>query len=106
MPYAEGPPRSTEGVGQRPVTAPPQRRTVTIRGQVADRRSSGMVDRRRRPPRRPRDRATGRPDRVALWAVLLCLLLLAAAATSSHAAVRLHRGAQPHVPALVGSPTR
>jgi hypothetical protein len=44
---------------------------------------------RRRPPRRPRDRAMNRPDRVALWAVLLCLLLLAAAATSSHAATRV-----------------
>jgi hypothetical protein len=32
-----------------------------------------------------------RPDRVALWAVLLCLLLLVAAATSSHAAVRMHQ---------------
>jgi hypothetical protein len=55
---------------------------------------------RRRPPRRVRDRATRRPDRVALWAVLLALLLIAAAATSSHAAMRahharLHRAAVP-----------
>jgi 4-hydroxybenzoate polyprenyltransferase len=42
---------------------------------------------RRRPPRRPRERAMSRPDRVALWAVLLCLLLLVVAATSAHAAV-------------------
>jgi hypothetical protein len=42
----------------------------------------------------------GRPDRVALWAVLLCLLLLAAAATSSHAAVRLHSSGA-HVGSLV-----
>jgi 4-hydroxybenzoate polyprenyltransferase len=40
---------------------------------------------RRRPPRRPRERAMSRPDRVALWAVLLCLLLLVVAATSAHA---------------------
>ena len=91
MPYAEGP-RSAE-LGRGSTTGPPPaRRTVTIRGQVADRRSPRMVEvDRRRPPRRPRDRAAGRPDRVALWAVLLCLLLVAAAATSAHAAVRRHR---------------
>jgi hypothetical protein len=69
---------------------------VTIRGQVADRRTTRMVEvDRRRPPRRQRDRAGSRPDRAALWAVLLCLLLLAAAATSSHAAIRIHRSASP-----------
>jgi hypothetical protein len=45
---------------------------------------------RRRPPRRARERAMSRPDRVALWAVLLCLLLVVAAATSAHAAVGVH----------------
>jgi hypothetical protein len=45
---------------------------------------------RRRPPRRPRERAMSRPDRVALWAVLLCLLLLVVAAASAHAATGLH----------------
>jgi hypothetical protein len=48
---------------------------------------------RRRPPRRPRERAMSRPDRVALWAVLLCLLLVVAAATSARAAVRQHHRA-------------
>ncbi|HWC86991.1 MAG TPA: hypothetical protein VG388_10650 [Solirubrobacteraceae bacterium] len=67
---------------------------MTIRGQVADRRTPRMVEiDRRRPPRRPRERAMSRPDRVALWAVLLCLLLVVAAATSAHAAVRTHRPA-------------
>jgi hypothetical protein len=80
MPYAEGPPRSAENYGRRPGTEPPTRRTVTIRGQAADRRSTRMIEvDRRRPPRRPSDRAMSRPDRVAMWAFLLCLLLLAAA---------------------------
>jgi hypothetical protein len=62
---------------------------VTIRGQVADRRGGRLVEiDRRRPPRRVRERAGGRPDRVAMWAVLLGVLLVLAAATSSHAAVR------------------
>ena len=90
MPPAEGRRRSPERSGQGPSTPPPMRRTVTIRGQVADPRSPRMIEiDRRRPPRRPRDRAMSRPDRVALWAVLLCLLLLVAAATSAHAAGRL-----------------
>ena len=56
----------------------PGRRTVTIRGQVAPPR---------RPPRRAHERAGSRPDRIAMWAVLLGLLLVLVAATSSHAAV-------------------
>jgi hypothetical protein len=91
MAYVEGTPRTREGSGERPATEPPTRRTVTIRGQVADRRTPRMVEiDRRRPPRRARERAMSRPDRAALWAVLLCLLLVVAAATSAHAAVRVH----------------
>src|SRR6202020_1087033 len=91
MPQAEGKRSAPESSGQRPSTPTPMRRTVTIRGQVADPRSPRMIEiDRRRPPRRPRERAMNRPDRVALWAVLLCLLLLVVAATSAHAAVRLH----------------
>jgi hypothetical protein len=55
---------------------------------------------RRRPPRRPRERAMSRPDRAALWAVLLCLLLLVAAATTAHAAVELHASVAQHAAAL------
>jgi hypothetical protein len=65
----------------------PGRRTVTIRGQGADRyvptRPAGS--RRRRPERRY-ERAGFRPDRAALWAVLLGLMLILAAAMSAHAA--------------------
>jgi hypothetical protein len=113
--------------------AEPGRRTVVIRGQVADRysprrsvvhpadvehrpwRANGRsVDEQngygrsvsagepvRRAPdrrasgtsrtssrrRRPYDPPRSRPDRIAMWAVLLGIVLLLAAATSSHAAV-------------------
>jgi hypothetical protein len=58
----------------------PGRRTITIRGQV-ERPVS------RRPPRTVRERTGTRPDRIAMWAVLLGILLVLVAATSSHAAV-------------------
>lgn len=64
---------------------PPGRRTVVITGRGAERPT---------PPRRGYDarvalyeRSGFKPDRVAMWAVLLGLALLLAAATSSHAAV-------------------
>lgn len=60
------------------------RRTVVIRGQTAPPRSSGA---RRRPPRTARERVGARPDRLALWAVLLGFVLVLIAASSSHAAV-------------------
>jgi hypothetical protein len=63
---------------------PPARRTVTIRGQVADRYSPAS----RRRPDVPRHARPGfRPDRVAMWAVLLGLILVLVAATSAHAAL-------------------
>jgi len=62
-------------------TGVPGRRTVTIRGQVASRPAP------RRAGRDPYDRMGARPDRIAKWAVLLCVLLVLVAATSSHAAV-------------------
>ena len=62
------------------------RRTVVIRGQVVERYSP-----RRAPARRPRPtrqtRVSSRPDRIALWAVLLGIVLVLVAATSSHAAM-------------------
>jgi hypothetical protein len=61
--------------------AVPGRRTVTIRGQVAARPAP------RRGRRDPYDRIGSRPDRIAMWAVVLCVLLILVAATSSHAAV-------------------
>ncbi len=63
---------------------PPARRTVTIRGQVADRYSPAS---RRRPDVPRHERPGFRPDRVAMWAVLLGLILVLVAATSAHAAL-------------------
>jgi hypothetical protein len=107
MPQVEGTRGLPKSSGQRPTTPPAARRTVTIRGQVADRRSPRQIEiERRRPPRRPRDRAMSRPDRVGLWAVLLCLLLLVAAATSAHAAVPLHLSSVAHAARYAASLTR
>lgn len=58
--------------------APGTRRTVKIRGQVAPPR--------RRPAPRAHERVGPRPDRIALWAVVLGLFLILVAATSSNAA--------------------
>lgn len=63
---------------------PPERRTVTIRGQVADRYSPAS----RRRADVPRHARPGfQPDRVAMWAVLLGVILVLVAATSAHAAM-------------------
>jgi hypothetical protein len=58
-----------------PVTAEPERRTITITGQPTA------------PPRRrsPLDAPMAQPDRIALWAFLLGLLLVAVAAGTAHA---------------------
>jgi hypothetical protein len=72
----------------------PGRRTVTIRGQVADRYATPRPSSRRRPERRY-ERSGFRPDRAALWAVVLGVMLILAAVTSAHAAT-LHTLAQLH----------
>ena len=73
------------------------RRTVTIHGRPAERYSS--TAQRRRPTRRPHERDGFRPDRVAMWAVMLGFVLVLVAATSSHAATITHptASAQRHV---------
>jgi hypothetical protein len=43
-----------------------------------------------RPQRRAHEREGFRPDRAGLWAVLLGIVVLLVAATSSHAAIRQH----------------
>ena len=62
------------------------RRTVTIRGTGGDRYVSTRAGRDRRRPERRYERAGFRPDRAAMWAVLLGILLIVVAATSAHAA--------------------
>ena len=63
----------------------PERHTVIIHGRPEDRYRPAPSARRRQPP--PHQRVGFQPDRVAMWAVLLGLVLLLVAATSSHAAV-------------------
>jgi hypothetical protein len=71
-----------------PPAPPPARRTVQITGRTVSAPSlPRLVEvERRRPARRPAERVGPRPDRVALWAVLLGFFLILVAATSSHAA--------------------
>jgi hypothetical protein len=64
----------------------PGRRTVTIRGQGAERYVPSRSSSSRRPQERRHERAGFRPDRAAMWAVLLGLMLILAAVTSAHAA--------------------
>jgi hypothetical protein len=72
----------------RPGAGVPGRRTVKIQGRGAERHLIYSSRRpQRRPSERPYERAGFRPDRVAMWAVLLGVLLILVAATSSHAAV-------------------
>ncbi len=65
------------------------RRTVTINGRGAERYSATVS--RRRPTRRPHERDGFRPDRAAMWAVMLGVILVLVAATTSHAATISHR---------------
>jgi hypothetical protein len=59
---------------------------VTITGRGAERNLPWPTEAsRRRAARRPHERAGFKPDRVAMWAVFLGLLLVLVAATSGHA---------------------
>jgi hypothetical protein len=71
-----------------PVTG---RRTVTITGRGAE-RSMPPTQRgtARRNPRPRHERSGFRADRAAMWAVILGLVMVLVAATSSHAAVIAH----------------
>jgi hypothetical protein len=81
MSYIEAPPR-------RGYAEQGERRTITIRGQVTPPRVPSMTGpARRRPPRRPSERITGtRPDRAALWAVLMGVFLILVAVMTAHGA--------------------
>jgi hypothetical protein len=82
------PARRAVAVAERPVAvaerpaADGARRTVTIRGRGAERNLPVA-----RPALRRHERPGFRPDRAALWAVILGLLLILVAATSAHAAI-------------------
>jgi hypothetical protein len=76
-----------------PLPAPSRRRTVEITGRTVGAPALPRlveIDR-RRPARRPVERVGARPDRLALWAVVLGFFLIFVAVTStSHAATRAH----------------
>ncbi len=65
----------------------PARRTVTIRGRGAERELAfPSYDRARRPATRRHERPGFQPDRTAMWAVMLGVLLVLVACASAHAA--------------------
>jgi hypothetical protein len=69
----------------------PGRRTVTIRGHGAERELAFPQNgRARRPAVRRHERPGFQPDRTALWALMLGVVLVLVAATSSHAATLSH----------------
>ena len=76
-----------------PLPAPSRRRTVEITGRTVGAPALPrlvQIDR-RRPARRAAERVGSRPDRIALWAVVLAFFLIFVAVTSSsHAATRAH----------------
>lgn len=77
MPPVEAPSRQT---------VERERRTIVIRGQAAPPVRASTTAR-RRPPRRASERIAGtRPDRAALWAVLMGVFLILVAVMTAHGA--------------------
>jgi hypothetical protein len=72
------------GAGAVQAGATPARRTVKIQGRGAERNLPLPDSSRRRPPRRAYERTGFRPDRLAMWAVVLGLLLVVIAIISAH----------------------
>lgn len=70
-------------------TAIPARRTVEIRGRTvpAPAVPRNVEIERRRPPRRPIERVGARPDRVAMWALMMGLVLILVAVGTADASV-------------------
>jgi hypothetical protein len=91
LPAEPAPARTRDGAVRpvEPRPLPSQRRTVQITGRPGARSRPRLVEiERRRPVRPPAQRIGARPERLALWAVALCLFLILVAATSAaHAAV-------------------
>jgi hypothetical protein len=72
-------------------TALPARRTVEIRGRTVPAPAVPRVELdRRRPPRRVVERVGPRPDRLALWALLMGLMLILVAVGTADASVLAH----------------
>jgi hypothetical protein len=96
---ADGRDTAREGTELWSPSVPPGRRTVVIRGRGAERDLAFGAQRpARRASSRPHERPGFKPDRAAMWAILLGIFLVLVAATSSHAATlriaaRGHRAA-------------
>jgi hypothetical protein len=73
-------------------TAIPARRTVEIRGRTvpAPAVPRSVELERRRPPRRTVERVGTRPDRLAMWALLMGIVLILVAVGTSDASVIAH----------------
>jgi translation initiation factor IF-2 len=81
----DGPPVPRRG-GYGDAVAIPGRRTIEIRGRTVPAPAvppSLELDRTRRPPRRAVERIGPRPDRLAMWALVMGLLLIAVAITTA-----------------------
>jgi rare lipoprotein A (peptidoglycan hydrolase) len=92
--HARTPRAETEPlIPPRGTTHTPPRRTIVVRGRPDDRHRVApyrhpdplvSADRRRRPPR-AHDRVASRPDRIALWALFMGLVIILVAATTGAA---------------------
>lgn len=83
-PALTAPRMSPPAAARSEATAIPVRRTVTIQGRGAERNLPWSGSSGRRPQRRVHERAGFKPDRIAMWAVLLGLLLVLVAVLSAH----------------------
>jgi hypothetical protein len=98
-----GPTSRPPGPTTRPATDSSARRTIIIQGRGAERSRPSPT---RRPHvRRRHERHGFRPDRAAMWAVLLGVVLVLVAATSSHAAVRTMASPKPRTEAAPAAHT-
>jgi hypothetical protein len=87
-----------------PPPPPGTRRTVAIKGRPSEYKVPSLAQRHR--GRTASDRVGHRPDRIALWAVVLgAILILVAATTSSSQAAVPHRAATPQVHHVKQAPT-
>jgi hypothetical protein len=78
------PPRRPESI----VRAAPRAELLPSRpGALAERLPRMVEVQRRRPSRPPRERLGPRPDRIAMWALLMAVALVLVTAMSAHAAV-------------------
>ncbi|MEA2154415.1 MAG: hypothetical protein QOE11_555 [Solirubrobacteraceae bacterium] len=87
---ADGPSVPRRGGFGDPGIGLPGRRTIEIRGRTVPAPEVPRpleADRTRRPPRRAAERIGPRPDRLAMWALMMGLMLILVAVMTAHAGV-------------------